>query len=124
MSRKFESLDPMKLYSTLKIKSWKTLLNAAMDRQDSNTLMKWRYGLQAGLADANAHGKITTEKIDCWVIARIKDVENAMKYIVKERNPNPMDDIANAKIDTKKLATAAKRKRDREFQLFLMQSNF
>ncbi len=114
----------MKMYSTLKRGYWKDLLEGAMEKHDSNTLLKWRYGLQAGLADANSNGKITTEKIDVWVISRIKDIENAMKYIVKERNPNPMDNSLNAKIDVQRRATAAKRKRDREFQLFLMQSNF
>ncbi len=94
-----------------------------MSKHDSNTLLKWRYGLQAGLADANANGKVTTEKIDVWILARIKDIENAMKYIVKERNPNPVDSLNPDPMIASK-AREAKRKRDREFQRFLMESNF
>jgi hypothetical protein len=121
--RKYESLDPVKMYATLKRPFWKQLLENSMNKQDTNTLMKWRYGLQAGLADANANGRITTEKMDQWVIARIKDIENAVRYIVKERHPNPADYL-NPDPAIAKKAVEAKRKRDREYQLFLMKSNF
>lgn len=124
MARKFESIDPIKLYCGLKRKDWKLLLENSMNKRSAQNLVKWRYGLQAGLHEANRSGKITSEKIDIWVIARLKDLENAMKYILKERYPNPMDDPRNVGTEFAAKATAAKRIRDREFQKFLMESNF
>ncbi len=124
MKRKFDSIDPMKLAAKLKRKEWRAILERAMNKSSMNSLIKWRYGLQAGLADANSRGKVTTEEIDVWVIARIKDIENAMKHILRERHPNPMDNPLNTDLDTQDKCTEAKRKRDREFQSFLMRSNF
>jgi predicted transcriptional regulator len=124
-SRKYPAIDVMKFYATMPQEKWRTMIQDAGINGKSEKLLAWRYGLQAGLADANASGKITTEKIDAWVLGRIREVEKAMKYIARKRHPSPLDGGRLAKsVDDVNKAREAKRKRDREFERFLNRSNF
>ncbi len=125
MKRKYPSLSPTKLYATMKPSKWKLLLNDCMKRGNTKKLIAWRYGLQAGLADENSGGKHTTDSMDLWVIGRLKDIENAMKHILRAKYPNPFDNpLAKVGDDVFAKAQAAKKKRDAEFSEFLMRSNF
>jgi hypothetical protein len=90
--------------------------------------MAWRYGLQAGLSDAVKKG-FKNDKLDLWVMKRIRDIEKAMRIILKRKHPMPGDQVISKnnkgqRIDFAEDAKSAKRKRDREFERFLMESNF
>lgn len=115
------------MYATMLPSKWKLLLDDCIKFQKTGKLIAWRYGLQAGMADENAHGRQTSHAIDQWFVGRQKDIENAMKHILRARIPNPLDNPENLKKvgdDVFAKAQAAKRKRDKEFHEFLMKSNF
>lgn len=122
--RKYAAIDVVKLYATLGRPKWESILRNAADKNSVNKLIAWRYGLQAGLADANARGKITTQKMDIWVLSRIKEVEKTMKEIIKRNWKSLADKHIKSDVENFTKIREDKRKRDREFETFLMKSNF
>lgn len=122
--RKFPAINVMKLYATLDRPRWEAILRNAADTESVNKLLAWRYGLQAGLADANSRSKMTTQKIDIWVLSRIKEVEKTMKEIIKRRHKSLADGKISKDAENFIKIREDKRKRDREFEDFLMRSNF
>lgn len=122
--RKFPAIDVVKLYSTLDRPKWESILRNAADKNSVNKLVAWRYGLQAGLADANSRGKITTQDMDIWVLCRIKEVEKTMKEIIKRKWKSIADKHLKTDAENFTKIREDKRKRDKEFESFLMKSNF
>lgn len=124
MARKFDPLNVAKMYATMKQEVWRGMLQNAIVKQNTNQLTAWRYGLQAGLADL-AKKNANSDKLDLWVIGRVREVEKAMRIVLRHRHPSPLDDpkADKTKIDMVK-AHSAKKRRDKEFELFLMKSNF
>jgi hypothetical protein len=123
MDRKYPALDVVRMYSTLTLEHWVTTLRKAAKTGNTEKLIAWRYGLQAGLSDAVAKG-INDPSLDFWVIKRCRDIEKVMRFIIRKRNPNPMDDPKHDPTGYVRKAIEAKRKRDRELEMFLMKSNF
>lgn len=125
--RKWPALDVMMLSAKLKKEDWKFFLRRAMESGNIEKLLSYRYGLQAGLADAASKG-LTNQKIDIWVIGLIRNVEQAMKYILKKKHPMPGDVVSKThkgkRIDYAMTAIEAKRRRDKEFSEWLLKSNF
>lgn len=124
MARKFERLDVMRMFSTLTLEHWKDILVSAVRDGRVEKLVSWRYGLQSGLADANAKGVITSQKVDLWVIKRCKDLEKAMRMILKKKYPSPMDNPKYDRLSYAHKVIDVKRRRDREFEDFLRKSGF
>ena len=79
--------------------------------------------MQAGLSDAQnkPHGFLD---LDVWVYKRIKNIEDAMRQILKKKYPMPNDNPLLDPKGYKVKCLAAKRKRDKEFQQWLMRMNF
>lgn len=124
MALKYEALDIMKMYANLTLERWKSSLLRAAKTSNTEKLMKWRYGLQAGLANLNKRGNHSDPKVDIWVLHRCRDVEQAMKVVLKKNYPNPFDD---PKADPMKYSANfrdVKRKRDQAFERFLQKSNY
>lgn len=121
--RRHQTLDVVAMYSTLTMEHWKSCLIGAMKSRSIDKLMSWRYGLQAGLADAAKKG-LSNEKIDIWVIKRCRDLEKAAKWILKQKHPIQTAGTYKDKTQAAVNALAQKRKRDKEFEQFLMRSNF
>lgn len=123
--RKFPALDVVNMYATLTEVHWRTVLEKAIRTCSVDKLVSYRYGLQAGLADAGAKG-LTNEKIDIWVLKRIRNVEKAMQIILRKMYKNPYDDIHCKKDPSGYIQKAklAKKKRDQAFEEFLKQSAF
>ena len=124
MARKYPSLDVLQMKATLTVEHWQFCLRQAVKNNSVEKLMAWRYGLQAGLAEAVNRG-IRSDELDLWVLKRIKNVEQAIKYVVRKRNPNICDKDPRANpYDYIKKAKEAKRRRDKELEQFLLKSNF
>lgn len=123
MARKTQALDVLKMFSTLTIDHWRTCLQQAVRTNNIDKLITWRYGMQAGLADAVKKG-LSTEKLEIWVIKRCRDLEKCAKHIYKKRYPNPLDNATKDKEKYVAEVIAAKRQRDKDFEQFLMRSNF
>ena len=126
--RKFEAIDIVKLFSTLTKVHWQTNLTEAYKKNNVEKLTKWRYGLQAGLADANSNG-LGNEKLNMWVIKRIMNIEKCMRYILKKKYPMPGDVVLpkfnkGRRKDYVMDSKQAKRARDNDFEKFLKESAF
>lgn len=123
MSRKFDAIDVVKMYSTFSFLAWRTNLRHAVANQQTNKLVGWRYGMQAGLAKANDRN-VSSDKINIWTVQRIRDIEKAMKVILRKRHPMAMDNSKADPLLKIHKHREAKRKRDAEFEAFLHKSSF
>lgn len=83
--------------------------------------------MQAGLSAANDRG-VSSDVINLWVLKRIRNLETAMKLILRKKHPNPLDTPSKTnkgnRMDYVHKFLEAKRKRDREFHDFLVRSAF
>lgn len=126
--RKYAALDVLAMYSTLTEDHWRSCLETAATKGSVEKLSAWRYGLQAGLADINSKG-LGSEKLDLWVIKRIRNLERCMRWILRQKYPMPGDIVIPKYAKGKRMdymmdAKKAKQLRDREFEMFLRKSNF
>jgi hypothetical protein len=62
--------------------------------------------------------------MDLWVMKRCKDLERCMRVILKNKHKNPHDNPKLDPLGYVRKAKEAKKKRDREFEDFLMRSSF
>lgn len=122
-SRKYPALDVVKMFSTLTLEHWKSTLMRGMETGNTEKFIAWRYGLQAGLADAASKG-LNTDALDLWVMKRCKDLERCMRVLLKRKHKNPLDNPLHDKSKYIAKALEAKRLRDREYYNFLMKSSF
>ena len=123
MSRKFEALDVVNMYATLKEQDWIFFLRRATKTGNIDKLIGYRYGLQAGLTDAIAKG-MKNDKLDLWVIRRCADIEKCARFILKKKYKNPMLDPKKDPTGYVKKAIQAKKIRDKAFEIFLQKSSF
>lgn len=123
MARKYPALDVMKMFSTLTMEHWRATLEKGIKSGNVDKFIGWRYGLQAGLADLASKG-LNTDQIDLWVFKRIKDVERCLRVLLKRKYKNPLDNPLHDRSAYVNKALEMKRKRDREYEAFLMKSNF
>jgi hypothetical protein len=121
--RKHPALDVVKMMATLTREHWFQLLTDAAHSGNVDKLVAWRYGMQAGLSDA-VHMGLSSEKLDIWVIKRCRNLEKCMRFILKHQYPNPMDRPGNHPLAYIKKAKDAKKKRDRNYEDFLLKSSF
>jgi hypothetical protein len=125
----------MKLYAQGSANGWNEYLTAMTNAKNINALARMRYALQAGMDDLTKL-KMNDEKMSVFYIRLLKSVENTAKIIIRELHPMPNDVPAmylNKKIPTFGIgqkpawvekALNAKRKRDRELELFFTNSSF
>lgn len=126
--RKYETLDVVSMFATLTEDHWRSCLETAASKGAVDKLKSWRYGMQAGLADAESKG-MSSEKLCIWVLKRIRNLEQCMKWILRQKYPMPGDIVIpkyakGKRIDYAYDAHQAKKKRDNEFERFLLESNF
>jgi hypothetical protein len=127
-SRKYQTLDVVHMYATLTEAHWRGVLETACTKGSVEKLISWRYGMQAGLADAASKG-LSSDKLDLWVIKRLRNLEKAMKWILRQKYPMPGDKVIpkyakGKRIDFVQDAITAKKSRDKEFEMFLRRSSF
>lgn len=123
MRRKFDTLNVVTMFSTLTAEHWETIMRKAVSSGNVNKLIAWRYGLQAGLADAASKG-FNSDALDIWVIKRCRDIEKCVKVIISKRHPKPKIDAKKDPAEYKAKITLAKKQRDRELEHFFQESNF
>jgi len=124
-NRKFDALDVVNMFATMSKKHWEVCLHRCYSTGNIDKLMGYRYGLQAGLTDAISKG-VRDKNLDLWVIKRCRDCEKIAKLIFRKKYPNPLDDteVKKDRLEYIHQAKMAKRKRDKELEMFFMRSNF
>ena len=123
MSRKYEAIDLMKLYTHGSHKGWNEFLDQCLRFQNINALAKLRYQICAGMDDL-AKAKLNDDKMDIWFTRLTRSIEQTAKKLIKLRHPMPGDGIvAGTEFDVAKYKLA-KQKRDAELQKFLKDSSY
>ena len=126
-TRKYDSVDLMKLYAQGSANGWNEYLTAMLNAGDINALARMRYALQAGMDDLTKI-KMNDEKMSLFYVRLLKSVEETAKKIIRRKHPMPHDlptiHGIKTKHDNPTTALEAKRKRDRELELFFNKSSF
>lgn len=119
--RRHESIDLLKLYSSSNTEAWNCFLTSCLQKQDITLLIKTRYGLQVGMADL-VKQKLNSEKMIEFFLRLERSIENTIKKIVREKNPNPCDNPLEAHRFLQ--FSANKKQRDHELELFFKKSGY
>ena len=90
MSRKYEAIDLMKLYTKGSSNGWNQELSKLYSAHDLNGLGKLLYRIQAGMDDL-AKKKLNTEQIDVWFMRLTASIEKTARKIIREQYPMPGD---------------------------------
>ncbi len=124
-TRKYDELDLMKLYVSGSHVGWNKYLSECHDSNNINSLARMRYALQSGM-DRISKQNLNDEKMSVFYMRLLKSVEITAKKIIKRIYPNPFDAPSLHGIKKQKPLSAleAKRKRDKELELFLTSSSF
>ena len=133
MSRKYEAIDLMKLYSHGSSNGWNDALSKCHETHNINRLGKLLYQIQAGMDDL-AKKKLNTPAMNVWFARLTKSIEKTAKLIIRERHPSPADwpiiaskmrssgrEYKGVRYDD---ALVAKRKRDEELRAFLKTNSY
>lgn len=121
MARKPDAIDLLKLYADGDHKLWNTFLTNCLQKHDLNKLAETRKRLQAGMAIV-AKKKMNTEKLILFFLRLQSSIENTVKKIVRETDPNPCDDPMKA---VKHLEHKGEKKiRDNEMETFLKKTGY
>jgi len=114
--------DASKSSSALKSHTkWNKWLTRCLKNKDLEELVKVKYGIQLGMDDL-VKTKMNTPFVNEMFCRLIKSIENTAWSIIKKRNPMPNDIVGNTETNNKTLE--AKRKRDLEFNNFLMRTSW
>ena len=117
----------MKLWTLGSANGWNEFLTKSLESNNINSLARMRYSLQAGMDDL-VKLKMNDEKMSVFYMRLLKSVEITAKKIIKKINPSIFDAPTLHGIKTKKQkplsALEAKRKRDKDLELFLTNSSF
>lgn len=122
MSRKFEAIDLLKLYTFGSTNGWNDYLNDCLNKKNINALSKLRYQICAGMDDL-AKAKLNTDAINIWFVRLNRSIEITAKKTIKARNPLPGDNGLKVKEFASK-CLLAKRKRDLELAQFMKESSY
>lgn len=127
-TRKYESVDIMKMYAQGSANGWNEYLTAMLNAGDINALARMRYALQAGMDDL-VKIKMNNEKMSLFYVRLLKSVEDTAKKIIRRKHPMPHDlptihGIKSKKMENQTTALEAKRNRDRALELFFNKSSF
>jgi hypothetical protein len=117
MSRKYESIDLLSLYTNGSTNGWNDFLNKCVVNMDINSLAKVRYQIQAGMDDL-AKLKLNSDPIVVWYCRLVRSLENTARQIIRIKHPLPQDNPLWIKDPNQKdLKTFADVKKDRDFEL-------
>ncbi len=121
MSRKYEAIDLMKLYTHGSVNGWNEFLVKCLNKKDINALAKIKYQVCAGMDDL-AKGKLNTEDINVWFVRLTRSLEQTAKKIIRIKHPMPGDN--GKKVTDLSDYQTAKRRRDHELQKFMKDSSY
>lgn len=119
--RKYDAIDLVLLKSKMSHNEWNAFLTQCYSNHDISSLVKARYGIQAGMADLAKHKLNSPDMIDFFIRLE-RSIENTIKDIVREKNPNPYDNPLNKQIISE--AKSEKKQRDDDLELYLIKSGY
>ena len=121
MSRKPDAIDIVKLYAEGDSSEWNIFLTNCYRKRDVDKLLVTRKRLQAGMALA-AKKRMNSENVIKLFIRLQNSIENTIKKIVREKDPNPCDNPLTALDHVE--AKGAKKERDHDMELMLKKTGY
>lgn len=120
-SNKHLKIDLLNLYANTSHNEWNKFLAVCRQRHDINNLQKVLYGVQLGMDDL-VKKKLNTEKMNLWFIRIERSIEKTIRDIIREKDPNPLDNPHNADKHINSLGD--KRARDHRIEQFLKEIRY
>ncbi len=111
----------MKLYTEGTSEKWNAFLNDCYKKQNIDRLMSTRIGLQVGMSTL-AKKKLNSDKMTVIYLRWLRSVEDTARAIIRDRHPMPGD--RGFKKDSNAKWADAKKKRDVEFENFILRSSY
>lgn len=126
IGHKYPAVDLLKLYSQGNEKTWCDYLLKVQKTKDFEGALKMRFGLQAGMDDL-VKKRLDTTAIHIWFSRLIVSIEKNLRWIYREKYPNPLDNPLNKKGLTNEQFVnfrRMKRERDQNFEIILKQWSY
>ena len=121
MKRKWPTIDLLYLYSKTTSKEWNQFLTRCLKNHDVQKLTATRYGIQAGMVDL-AKKKLNSEKMIEFFLRLERSLEQTIKKILREKDPNPCDQPLLAVHNLG--AKGAKNARDNNLELYFRKTGY
>jgi len=115
-------IDLMKLYTESTTDKWNCFLDDCFNKRNIERLMNTRCGIQVGM-DTLVKNKLNSPQMCEWFVRINRSIEITAKKIIKILNPMPTDSGSKSKIATAQWIEA-KRRRDQEFEAFMLKSSY
>lgn len=116
-------IDILKLYTEGDTKKWNEFLQECFEKRQIDRLMDTRIGLQKGMDDL-VKQKLNTDHISEMFIRWNRSIELTAKKIITVLNPLPGDNPKMHKEFMTDEWLRIKRKRDHDFELFILKSSY
>jgi len=119
-------IDVLKFYAEVDYRRWNEFLTKCYQRSDVDELLKFRNAFQQGMADLEKQ-KLNTDKIAIFFIRIQRSIENTLKLIYRDKNPNPLYDPLNKDLhqrDKNERLLQEKRKKQHELEQIIKQHNY
>lgn len=123
MSKHNLEIDLMTLFVKGDTKQWNEFLTKCFNNNDLQTLMNTRFGMQVGMTTL-VKKKLNSDRIVIMYLRWQKSLELTAKKVLKRRHPLPGDDARAGNEDLKMDTLHIKKKRDNEFEEFLIRSSY
>lgn len=126
MARKEDGIDILKLYSghypLLKdTKAWNAWLTKCLNEDKLNELVRFRYGLQVGMAKLKKNNLDTEKIVETWC-RWIGSIDKTIRRIVKRREMYANDQVKKDHHSDKQLKS--KRDRDSNLEKWLRKNSY
>lgn len=116
-----EKIDILKFYAEVDHVRWNQFLTTCYNRNDVQKLMTFRNAFQQGMADLQKKG-LESEKLSIFFIRIQRSIDNTMKLIFRDKNPNPLYDPLNKEENERLLRE--KRKKQAELEEIIRRHNY
>jgi 4-diphosphocytidyl-2C-methyl-D-erythritol kinase len=119
-------IDILKFYAEVNHQEWNAFLTKCYRKSDVAELLKFRNAFQQGMADLEKQ-KMNSEKIAIWFVRIQRSIENTLKQIFRDKNPNPLYDPMNKDLHQKDQAERflqEKRKQQNELEQIIKLHNY
>lgn len=130
MSRKWPTIDIVKLFYLGDQVNWQATIQKYIKNNDLEAIKKTRYGIQAGMEDARKQ-KLNTPVLINWFAQIQRDLDVATKLILKKLYPSPLDEPLKAvefrKNNPKDLVDKVrkeKQERDDKIERYIRENSF
>lgn len=116
-----EKIDVLRFYTEVDYKRWNEFLLNCYRKADVNKLLTMRNAFQQGMNDV-VKQKLESEKLSIFFIRIQRSIENTLKQIYRDKNPNPLYDPLNK--DVHQRFAEDKKRKQKELEELIRRHNY